>query len=212
MVAMNPPMASTALSPSRLQRRWRTADGGERRRLIVDTALNLLGRHGLERVTMRRVAERLGIGAMTLYTYVNGQHGLHQQMTRRGFEMLRDACQHASTLGTSLKWRGGARAYIQFAADHPNLYKLMFDVQPNSHSDDDILRGGFQPLIDRVLWQMADNGLSGDELDRRAHEAAARFWFALHGLTSLLIAGRTDFLERDIDDLLDDLLAHVAPT
>jgi len=41
--------------------------------LIIETALDLLRRRGPQDVTMRRVAARLGVGAMTLYTYIDGQ-------------------------------------------------------------------------------------------------------------------------------------------
>ena len=55
-------------SPSgRLPRR-----GGRRllsREQIVDRALALADRHGLEALTMRRLADDLGVGTMTLYTY-----------------------------------------------------------------------------------------------------------------------------------------------
>lgn len=212
-------MSSTALSPSRLQRRWRNADSESRRRLIVDTSLDLLRRQGLAAVTMRRVARRLGVGTMTLYTYIDNQAMLHRQITRRGFELLRDRCDQASTLGTPLKWRGGSGAYLRFALENPNLYKLMFDVPlapPANDGDaaenEQMLRGGFQTLIDKVVAEMAAQGISGAQLHQGAEAAAARFWFALHGLASLLIAGRTGFLKRDLDHLLDDLLEKVAPT
>jgi AcrR family transcriptional regulator len=43
---------------------------------IVDVAVDLLETDGLGAVTIRGVAERLGVGAMTLYTYVGTKEGL----------------------------------------------------------------------------------------------------------------------------------------
>lgn len=43
---------------------------------IVDVAVALLESEGLTAVTIRAVAERLGVGAMTLYTYVGTKEGL----------------------------------------------------------------------------------------------------------------------------------------
>lgn len=89
----------------------------------------------------------------------------------------------------------------------------MFDVPPTeADADNEILRGGFQALLDRVREQMTASGFHGEELERRANIAAGRFWIALHGLAMLLIAGRTGFLKLDPDQLLDDLLQHVAPS
>ncbi len=209
-------MNVTASNAAKLRRRWREAGAVERRRLIIDAAMELLRQRGPSAMTMRRVAARLGVGTMTLYTYIDGQAALHREMTRAGFDMLHQNCQAQSTLQSAAgpnKWRGGAKAYLDFALKHPNLYKLMFDVPLNGiDEENELLHGGFQALLDRVREQLGANGLRGAELDRQANIAAGRFWIALHGLATLLIAGRTGFLKLDPDQLLDDLLARVAPT
>ena len=190
---------------------WNEADHDARRGLIIDTALALLHADGLKAVTMRRVADRLGIGAMTLYTYLDGQRELHREMVRRGFQMLHENCKAGSTLGTPEGWRGGARAYIQFAIANPNLYKLMFDT-PMAGDDHDLLRGGFEPLLEKVRAHLANEGVSGDALQEQAKAAARRYWIALHGLAMLAIAGRLDCGECDMDQILDDMLPRIAPT
>lgn len=191
-------------------RRWREAGHDQRRDAITRTALDLLHRKGLEAVTMRAVADTLGVGTMTLYTYVQGKHGLHREMVRRGFEMLNEGCTENSTLNSGEGWRGGARAYLRFAMENPNLYRLMFD-HFMADDDKDLLHGGFQHLFDKVRYRLQCSGHEGDELDRAARASAGRFWIALHGLATLAIAGRLVVLEGGLDDLLDDLLKHVAP-
>ena len=191
-------------------RRWREATHEERREAITRAALDLLDRKGLEAVTMRMVAESLGVGAMTLYTYVKDKHDLHRGMVCRGFQMLNPGCVESSTLDTSEGWRGGARAYLRFAMENPNLYKLMFD-HFMSDDDKDLLHGGFQHLFDKVKGRLQCEARDDEQLDREARARAGRFWIALHGLATLAIAGRLVVLEGGLDELLDDLLKHVAP-
>ena len=190
--------------------KWEQADTTKRRCLIVEAALTLLDEQGLAAVTMRRVASKLGVGAMTLYTYVNSQHDLHQAMVQRGFEMMGENCQEASTLETPQRWRGGALAYLRFAITNPNLYKLMFDV-PMQEGDGDLLAAGFAPLVDKVKTRLTDQGLKGKKLDQQAISAAGRYWIALHGLASLAIAERLDVLNQHTEKILDDLLVYVSP-
>lgn len=191
---------------------WPEAPAGQRTVMIVDAAMALLNDEGLEAVTMRRVAQKLGVGTMTLYTYVQGQRGLHRAIVARGFNMLNENCQANSTLDTPLGWRGGAKAYLHFAVRHPNLYRLMFD-HPVEKEDVEILEGGFDNLLQRVTDQLQKQGMNClDELPREARIRAGRFWIALHGLAMLAISGRLDVLEGDLDELLDDLLKHIAPT
>jgi len=196
--------------PGSARKRWAKADRAERAELIMLIGLELLRERGAEAVTIRKVADRLGVGAMTLYTYIDGQDGLRRAMIRRGFELLHHNCCQASTLGNAHGWKGGAMAYLRFAHDHPNLYKLMFNT-PLPDTDQDLLSAGFSGLLDRVRQRLADAGHDPATLEREALDQAGRFWISLHGLASLAIAKRLGTLERDLDELLDDLLERVSP-
>lgn len=63
---------------------WRTGEHSERRgrkhglsvERIVRTAIELADSEGVAALSMRRVAERLGVGTMSLYTYVPGKSEL----------------------------------------------------------------------------------------------------------------------------------------
>ncbi len=204
----------SASPPSRSLRRWHAADADARRDLIVDAAMRLLDRRGPAAVTIRAIAARLGVGAMTLYTYVDGQAGLRRAMIQRGFEMLHGRCQADSTLESQGSWRGGARAYIHFAIEHPNLYQLMF-TEPLPPDDDALHQamrtGGFDMLLQRVRQRLEGQGVSEAALRRRALRQAGRYWIALHGLATLALSGRLKVLETDLDSLIDDLLECVAP-
>lgn len=205
-------MSERLPTTSTLRRRWADADAAARRDLIIRVAMGLLQRHGPRAMTVRRVAQRLGVGAMTLYTYVRGQHELRRHITRRGFEMLRGYCQSHTTLGTARGWRGGAAAYVRFARENPNLYELMFTLPYRfTNADKTILQGGFDNLLERVRERFRAKGLRGAKLQREALAAAGRFWVALHGLASLAIAGRLEILGRSLDHILDDLLPRVQP-
>lgn len=182
--------------------------------MVIQVALDLLHRRGLEAVTMRNVARRLGVGAMTLYTYIDGQDQLRLEMARQGFGLLNDCCEAASTLGapgtTQEKWRGGARAYVQFAIDNPNLYDLMFHVPPaRAGAAASVMRNEFGRFFEKVRQHQNEDNLTPAEADLKAQHHAERFWIALHGLASLAIADRLSVVGVDIDRLLDDLLLHI---
>lgn len=51
--------------------------------LIVDTALELLGKGSLDTVSMRRVAQALGTGPASLYAHVSNKEELHELMLDR---------------------------------------------------------------------------------------------------------------------------------
>jgi AcrR family transcriptional regulator len=205
----------TRKDPS-LHGQWKELDREGRRDLIVRVAFDMLRDDGEEAVTIRRIASAIGVGAMTLYTYVDGLEDLHRQIIAKGFEIIHHNCSTACQReGTDKhEWMPGARSYVRFAIEHPNLYHLMFatTVDPDDEQFDQIIHGGFAGLLEVVSEQLALQGLTGDDLQTETRKAAGRYWIALHGLATLAIAGRMQVLHGSLDDVLQHLVAAVAPT
>ncbi|MFL6118662.1 TetR/AcrR family transcriptional regulator [Actinophytocola sp.] len=71
-----------------MEAEWPRARPAVRRRtlsqdLVVDTALELLGKGSLDTVTMRRVAQELDTGPASLYAHVGSKEELHELMLDR---------------------------------------------------------------------------------------------------------------------------------
>ncbi|MEM6394654.1 MAG: TetR/AcrR family transcriptional regulator [Planctomycetota bacterium] len=210
----HPHAAPTAPEPALPLPPWADCDHDQRRAHIVETALALLHDHGLDAVTIRRVAAELGLGAMTLYTYLDGQDALRQAMVRRGFELLHgdgEEDQPDDELPGAEHWRACSQHYIDFALLRPNLFRLMFDTSLPPQ-DDDLLLAAFEPFLDVVRQRVAKHSaLTGSALDAEARRQAGRYWIAIHGLATLASADRLGVLQQDTMALLDDLLQRVAP-
>lgn len=86
---------------------------------VVDAALELAGEGGLAALSMRKVAERLGVGAMSLYTYVPGKEELVMLLVERVAGEL------SSQVPAGATWRQRletiARDYWQLYHRHPWL-------------------------------------------------------------------------------------------
>ncbi|MBI1335607.1 MAG: TetR family transcriptional regulator [Phycisphaera sp.] len=205
-------MAPVKSGQSLQRRRWRAADAHGRRDLVIDAAMDLLTHKGPSALTMRRVADRLGVGTMTLYTYVRSHEQLRRELTHRGFAMLNTYCVQHTTLGSAKGWHGGAIAYVKFAIENPALYELMFSTPYEQQPEDlAILEGGFSQLLEKVTARFAQQGMTGRTLKDRSRTAAGRMWIALHGLASLAIAGRLTILGSKPEPILDDLLPLIQP-
>lgn len=211
---MAPP--TTSKKDASLARQWKELDRAGRRSLIVRVAFEMLQNDGEDALTIRRIAASIGVGAMTLYTYVDGLEDLHRQIIAKGFEIIHHNCSTAcESQGIDKhEWMPGARAYVQFAIQHPNLYHLMFATpcDPDDEQFDQIMHGGFAGLLEAVSEQLALTGLSGKALKVETRKAAGRYWIALHGLATLAIAGRMQVLHGSLDDVLQHLVDVVAPT
>ncbi len=201
---------SKSTRTSTYHKRWRDGNHEQRSDLIVEVALDLLERESIEGVTVRKVAGLLGVGAMTLYTYVQGQVELRLLMIQRGFVLLRQHCDDDTPNNTREHWQRGARSYVQFAVDHPRLYELMFS-QPivGGKREADAVAREFEPFFAEIRELLEKRGHQADALDTNARAIAGRLWINMHGLASLAISGRLNVLHLSVDAILDDVVNHL---
>ncbi|MBG0830907.1 TetR/AcrR family transcriptional regulator [Planomonospora sp. ID67723] len=79
-------------------------------RAIVDAAIGIADAEGLDALSMRHVAERLGVGTMSLYTHVPGKSELTDLMVDRAYGELYD------DVGAPSAQPGGWRGAMEFVA------------------------------------------------------------------------------------------------
>jgi AcrR family transcriptional regulator len=103
---------------------------------IIQAAIAQAGEAGLERLSMRRVAERLGVGTMSLYTYVPSKAELLDLMLDTVYGEQVAAIRSATTDGPSddphaplkVDWRAGlvarARADWDLYHRHPWIFQI----------------------------------------------------------------------------------------
>jgi AcrR family transcriptional regulator len=97
-----------------------------RARQIVAVARELLEQEGAAGLTMRRLADRLGIRAPSLYKHLPDKAAMEAAIIATGFEDAAAAFE-AAVDGTAEPLASLATAYRAFALAHPHLYRLMTD-------------------------------------------------------------------------------------
>jgi AcrR family transcriptional regulator len=144
-------------------------------REIVATALALLEEQGAEALTMRGLAERLGIRAPSLYKHLSGKGELETAVIAVGFEELATALDRAGPAGLA-GLAGLGAAYREFALARPHLYRLMSerplnrDQLPPGVEDRAaaplVTAVGGDPDLARAAWAFA-HGMVMLELNQR---------------------------------------------
>jgi AcrR family transcriptional regulator len=147
---------------------------GARAKEIVAAARQLLDEEGPTGLSMRRIAERLGIRAPSIYKHLPDKQALENAIISDGFEEQAEVFEKAFEQRDPLT--AMASAYRAFARQHPHLYRLMTE-RPLQR---DRLTPGAEaraaaPVIHAV----------GDDAD-----AARALWAFAHGMTILELNGR----------------------
>ena len=89
---------------------------------IIETALRLMDQHGVEWLTMRRLADALGVRAPTLYWHIASKQELHDSCVQRTLERisLPEASQD--------DWRRQVRAFMTTMRDQIRLHPSVIDL------------------------------------------------------------------------------------
>jgi AcrR family transcriptional regulator len=141
-----------------------------RARQIVAVALELLETEGPDALSMRRIADRIGIRAPSLYEHVPDKRALEAAIISVGFERLADAFEAAEgDAGDPLARAAGV--YRSFAAAHPHLYRLM--TAHELHRE--LLAPGVEDRAGRTIYEAAG----------RDADLARAAWAFAHGMTLL---------------------------
>jgi AcrR family transcriptional regulator len=202
---MTPTAPQKPFERRRLQRRDDT------RRAILQATDSLLVEEGVERFSMRRLCDRCGYTAPTIYHHFGDKNGLLDALIderfRRLLVTLRRRPPGKSPLSTL---RAMAESFVQFGLEHPAHFHLLTSRQLNGSEPLPSLEE-VRELFVEILAGLGEKGLLN------AHspsEAGQSLWAMLHGLVSLRIhrpeIGWSETLvQTSLDALLGGLVRSV---
>ena len=136
-----------------------------------------------ESVSLRAVAQRVGVSVPSIYLHFADKQALLDAVCGEVFEALHVALKEASADAAD-PWDGLRRqgvAYVHFALANPEHYRI---VMSGTHEPaDEIASGAFAHLLSSVEECVQLGVLEGD-----AVRLGLQLWAAAHGIASLLIS------------------------
>lgn len=181
-----------------------------RREEILAAALRLFSEHGVQAVSTRQIAAEVGISQPSLYAHFATRNDLIGEVCARAMQQLTARLSAiALEAPTGSRLEAGARAYIQFALERPDAYRVAFMLEDTAVELDDggpgdALAAGLEAfgLHHRLVVEDLGPGRSDEEITI----VSQSLWASLHGLASLLIA-RPMFPWADQRRLIDHHIA-----
>ncbi|MFD3532864.1 TetR/AcrR family transcriptional regulator [Streptomyces sp. NPDC058664] len=175
----------------------------DRERLIVATARELAEQQGWDAVTTRRLAERIEYSQPVLYSHFRGKREIIGAVALEGAAEMAAALRAAAAAadGPRARVTALARAYLDFAERNPAVYDAMFRLDGDlafAHEDTpEPLKDAFAALLES-LGEVAGEGVHPGLFTEV-------FWAALHGVATLIRAGRMPAadVERRVELLVD---------
>ncbi len=179
---------------------------GDLREACIREALAIIEVGGVESLSLREVARRLGVSHQAPYKHFPDRDHILAEIVRRAFESFATYLDSRPLTGDPISdMHEMGMAYLRYARTHPLQYRLMFSTplpDPAQHPQMmQSARHAFD-LLQQALAALPHDAAHQPDLD------ALYIWSSLHGLASILHSYALRTLA--VDDALLDRAAEQA--
>ena len=177
----------------------------ELRDLILQAAKELFVERGVEKTTIRNIADKISYSVGTVYVYFRDKNAILHALHSLGFRQYAEkqlALQHIPDPMDRLIARG--RSYILFALENPDMYDLMFNLKAPieylNEMDSEWTEGKavikrLKSTVDECMERGYFKGMERDSV-------CYLVWSTVHGMCSFHLNGRVKALGFDDADHL----------
>ncbi|MFT2091463.1 TetR/AcrR family transcriptional regulator [Paraglaciecola sp. 2405UD69-4] len=167
---------------------------GDLRSTLINEATAILKESGVEGLSLRKLADKAGVSRTAPYHHFKDKNQLLCTIAEQGFVRWQNDAEsifNRDDLSAHKKYRAFFHGYIQYAADNPELYDLMFGRtiwKQNSATEE--LKGVAFPCFHHQVemtkrWQ-SQGVIPNNENTLRLSQVT---WGTMHGIARLLIDG-----------------------
>ena len=170
---------------------------------IAEEALKILEEEGEDAVSMRRVAQAVGITPMAIYHHFPNREALLNFITDREFAKFLGYIQARPMRGSMESWLlNYMDAYIEYAFDRPRIFDYVFSQpRPNARRYPDDFRAQRSPTLNAVADLVAQAMDAGFLKRHDVWEISLQLWAHAHGYIMLYRAGRFHLSETEFRTL-----------
>jgi AcrR family transcriptional regulator len=176
---------------------------GNLREAIVTAATAEVNRAGAIDLTIRVVAERVGVTHAAVYHHFEDRTAMVAGVAEHAFVELGAAMDRAALdAPTALeRYRRLGHAYLTFALRHPRLYGVMFGAEAAAHPGGAARAAVFARIRDAIVACQRHSVVAAGSPD----EITLFCWSAVHGFASLVADRQLDQLDAELPSI--DVLA-----
>jgi AcrR family transcriptional regulator len=160
---------------------------GDLREALLRAAESALTELPIDKVSLREIARRAGVSHAAPKHHFGSLGALLGEVGALGFERfvatLDDAAGRFHDQSPTGRIQAMARAYLQFAADNPTHYALMFGRRGELERTPHYIAAGY------AAWQQLETSVAAIVGPQRAPHGALAVWSACHGMAMLKLDG-----------------------
>lgn len=163
---------------------------------VLETAFEMTREHGIEELTARKLAEKLGSSTQPIFRAYENMEMLKKDLFFKSAEFFSDYMLKKRSSGTPVYLAMGM-AYIELAQKEHHLFKLLaaIDDYEDNEIHEFLQRGDCEELLEKLPDAKELNSEQKKEL-------FLMIWMLTHGVATLITSKRVNLSEREIKRLL----------
>lgn len=171
---------------------------------VIEAALKIVMREGIENLTARALAGELGSSARPVFTVFSGMDEVQCEVQKAARALYNKMVEQG--LKENLAFKGVGKAYIRFATEYPKLFQMLFMREKSTVPELNSVLG----MIDENYGKILQSIESGYGLDiETAKEIYRHLWIYSHGIAVLLATNVCCFTADEISCMLTDVFSGV---
>lgn len=164
---------------------------------IIQTALKLVEREGIEALTARSLGEEAGSSARPIFTLFKSMDDVKAQVIIAAKQFYNKYIE--KSLEGDLPFKGVGLAYISFAKDYPKLFRLLFMSEQKSVPDRNNILDALDDNSEKILNSIINSYSLSLE---RAKLLYLHLWIYTHGIAVLIVTNVCAFSQQEISEML----------
>jgi AcrR family transcriptional regulator len=184
---------------------------GDLERAVRDATVAALAEGGVEALSLREVARRVGVSHRAVYRHFEDKRALLAAVATQGYEMLADemraAVVRADAEDSIDRLVALGEGYIRFARRERARYEVMLGPRLNEDERFPALETAVRlavTVLDEELGRAAPQATS-----KARRDAGIALWSAVHGIASLVLVRRIALKDTHVTRYVDVLLRPV---
>lgn len=166
------------------------------RQEVVQAALDMTRESGIGSVTARALGERLGSSPRPIFSLFASMQEVQEEVMRAAHALYQETIQREMAVGEYPAYKASGIAYIRFARDERELFKLLFMRDRSAERIEDE-RSELRPLIEII---MQNTGLS----EQDAFMFHLEMWVYVHGIATMIATSYLEWSWDEISRMLTD--------
>lgn len=157
---------------------------------IIHAALNLIQKDGETALNARALATHIGCSTQPIFSNYESMETLKKDVIHSAYELYQEYVISETNTNNYTQYKASGIAYIRFAKEEPELFKLLF-MRDRSKEKIDV----WDPVTENVLGLLQKNaGFSREQ----AHRFHLEMWIYVHGIATMLA---TSYLPLDMETI-----------